>query len=182
MARTDRYGHEADGRTPAERVSALDYEYCLLAENIAMRYNTAGYATEPLADGFLQGWIESPEHRKNMLDADVTEIGAGLAMSDESGRYYSVQMFGRPKADAIEFAVTNRSRSDVEYELGDQKFSLPARMTRTHSRCRPPELRVQMAEQKPQTFAVKNGGRYVIEQASDGELQVTVSTQSDRQP
>jgi uncharacterized protein YkwD len=177
MARTDRYGHEADGRTPAERVSAQSYEYCLLAENIAMRYNTAGYETDPLADGFVQGWIESPEHRKNMLDPDVTQIGVGLAMSDESGRYYGVQMFARAKSEAIEFTVANRSPTDVEYELGDQKFSLPARMTRTHSRCRPPELTVQLAKDKPQAIGVKEGGRYVIELGRDGELRLAVAAE-----
>jgi uncharacterized protein YkwD len=186
MARTDRYGHEADGRTPAERVLARGYEYCLLAENIAMRYSTAGYETEPLADGFVQGWIDSPEHRKNMLDPDVTQIGVGLAMSDESGRYYGVQIFARAKSEAIEFAVVNRTRIDVEYELGDQKFSLPARMTRTHSRCRPPELTVplsqQLSQQKPQTIAAKNGGRYVIEQGGEGVLRLEVATESGRQP
>jgi uncharacterized protein YkwD len=64
MAGTDRYGHQADGRTPAERVVANGYEYCLVAENIAMRYSPAGYETATLAEGFVKGWIDSPEHRK----------------------------------------------------------------------------------------------------------------------
>jgi hypothetical protein len=106
-----------------------------------------------------------------MLDPNVTEIGVGLSMSSGSGRYYAVQLFARPKSAAIELAITNRSQTDVEYELADQKFLLPARMTRTHSRCRPPALTVQLPNQKPQRIAVKNGGRYVIEQGRDGELQ-----------
>jgi uncharacterized protein YkwD len=172
MARTDRYGHQADGHTPAERIAAKEYDYCLVAENIAVRYNSAGYETAALAEGFVRGWVESPEHRKNMLDPDVTEIGVGLAMSDKSGRYYAVQLFGRPKSAAIELAITNRSQTEIEYELEDQTFSLPPRLTRTHSRCRPPALRVQFPEQKPQSITVKNSARYVVEKGNDDKLRL----------
>jgi uncharacterized protein YkwD len=181
MARTDRYGHQADGRTPAERVSAHEYEYCLVTENIATRYNSAGYETEVLANGLVKGWIESPEHRKNMLDPDVIEIGVGLAMSDKSGRYYAVQMFGRPKSAVIEVALSNRTRSDVEYELGEQKFSLPPRMTHMHGRCRPPKITLQFPEQEPQTVEVKSSARYEIRQRGDGQLHLAVVTDSSRQ-
>jgi uncharacterized protein YkwD len=172
MARTDRYGHQADGQTPTERVTANGYEYCLVAENIAMRYNSAGYETAALAEGFVKGWIDSPEHRKNMLDPDVTEIGVGLAMSKESGRYYAVQLFGRPKSAVIELAITNQSGTEVEYELEDQSFSLPPHVTRTHGRCRPPELSVQFPEQKPQSITVKKSARYVVEKGNDGRLRL----------
>jgi uncharacterized protein YkwD len=172
MARTDRYGHQADGRTPAERIAANGYEYCLVLENIAMRYSSAGYATAALADGFVKGWIESPEHQKNMLDPDVTEIGVGLAMSGESGRYYAVQLFGRPKSAVIELAITNRSQTEIEYELEDQVFSLPPRVTRTHGRCRPPELKVQFPEQAPQSVTVKSSAGYIVEQDGNGRLQL----------
>jgi hypothetical protein len=46
MARTDKYGHTADGRTPADRASAHGYDYCLVLENIAYVFRSAGYPTE----------------------------------------------------------------------------------------------------------------------------------------
>ena len=138
-----------------------------------MRYSSAGYETEALALGFVKGWIESPEHRKNMLDPDVTEIGFGLAMSGKSGRYYAVQMFGRPKSAVIEVAITNRTRNDVEYELGDKKFSLPPQTTHTHGRCRPPKITLQFPEQEPQTVEVKSSGRYEARQRGDGKLELS---------
>jgi uncharacterized protein YkwD len=173
MARTDRYGHQADGRTPAERVLAHEYEFCLVAENIAMRYNSAGYETDALADGLVKGWIDSPEHRKNMLDPDVIEIGVGLAMSEKSGRYYAVQMFGRPKSAVIEVAISNRTRIEVEYQLGEQEFSLPAQVMRTHGRCRPPRLTLQFPEQEPQTVEVQRSGHYEVRQRGDGKLELS---------
>jgi hypothetical protein len=147
-----------------------------VAENIAMRYSSAGFETQNLARGFVQGWIESPEHRKNMLDADVTEIGVGLAMSDNSGRYFAVQLFGRPKSAAIELSIANHSGDEVEYELGEQSFLLPPGMTRMHSRCRPPTLTVQLPEQSPRTIEVKNSVRYVIEQGGESRLQLSAQT------
>ena len=41
--------------------------------------NSSGFTPKELADGFLEGWKQSPGHRKNMLDPDVTQIGVGVA-------------------------------------------------------------------------------------------------------
>src|SRR2546423_1438495 len=40
MARTDTYGHTADGKRPAQRATAHGYDYCIVLENIAYRYNS----------------------------------------------------------------------------------------------------------------------------------------------
>jgi uncharacterized protein YkwD len=172
MARTDRYGHQADGRQPAQRVAAHEYDHCLVAENIAQRYNSAGYETSRLAQVFVQGWIDSPGHRENMLDPDVTEIGAGLAHSDESGRYYAVQLFGRPKSEAIELEVANQSKTEVEYDLADTTFVIGPRQVRMHARCRASELVVRLPNQATKTVLVKSKASYTIHSGADGELEL----------
>lgn len=96
MAQTNKYGHTADGQQPGQRATEHGYDHCILAENIAYQYNPAGIDTEKLADRFVTGWKNAREHRKNMLDPDVTETGVGVAYSQESGAYFAVQMFGRP--------------------------------------------------------------------------------------
>src|SRR5689334_15910645 len=101
MARTDKYGHEADGSDPAGRAKKHGYDYCLIAENIAYVFSSEGFTTEELAKQFVEGWKNSPPHRKNMLDPDVTETGVAIARSTTSGKYYAVQMFGRPKSMTI---------------------------------------------------------------------------------
>jgi uncharacterized protein YkwD len=174
MARTDRYGHQADGREPSERVSANEYDYCLVAENIAHRYSSAVYETGPLARAFVKGWIDSARHRKNILDSDVTEIGIGLARSDRSGRYYSVQLFARPKSEAMELEVANHSQSEIKYHFGDETFSLAPRLVRLHERCRPTKLVVRFPGQHPQTIDVASSRRYVVRQAADGRLELVV--------
>lgn len=50
MARTNQYGHTADGKRPSQRAADHGYDYCIVAENIAYQYRSAGFATEPLAE------------------------------------------------------------------------------------------------------------------------------------
>jgi hypothetical protein len=67
----------------------------------------AGRAAENIAYGYdsfpktLDQWIESSEHRKNLLLHDATKIGVGSAKSSASGRiYWAMEIAGdydRPK-------------------------------------------------------------------------------------
>jgi uncharacterized protein YkwD len=140
MARTDRYGHNADGRDPADRARSHGYDYCLVAENIAYLYRSAGLRTAELAGGIVEGWKHSPEHRKNMLEAAATDTAVAVARSDRSGRYYAVQMFGRPKSERIEFRITNAAPQTVSYRIAGQEYSLRAREGRIHGLCGPDDL------------------------------------------
>ena len=78
MARTDRYGHTADGNQPSDRAKARGYDYCIVLENIAYAFNSEGFTGEKLAGQFVTGWQNSPGHRRNMLDPDVTETGVAV--------------------------------------------------------------------------------------------------------
>ena len=98
LARTDLFDHTADGRHPEDRAKSHGYDYCLVSENIAYEFHSRGFATAELARAFVEGWRNSRGHRRNMLDRDATETGVALARSSRTGRYYGVQMFGRPRA------------------------------------------------------------------------------------
>jgi uncharacterized protein YkwD len=165
MARTDKYGHEADGSRPAERLTKFGYEYSLVAENIAYMFNSAGFTTEGLTHAFMDGWKKSPPHRKNMLDPDLKEVGIAIAYSVRSGRYYAVQAFGRPKSDEIKFAVANPTESDVRLTLDDQPYTLGPRHTITFERGRPPVLRFS---DNAEVFHPVNGGRYRVRLDAQG--------------
>jgi uncharacterized protein YkwD len=169
MAKTDEYGHEADGSTPAERAQKHGYEYCLVLENIAYAYSSAGFTAEELAVKFTEGWKNSPGHRKNMLDADVTETGVAIVRSEMSGYYYAVQMFGRPKSQAIAFEIANRTGATVSYAIGEEKFELQPRYVRTHQRCRREELTFTWPEGGGEPAMVKPAGgeQFVIAKEKD---------------
>lgn len=95
MARTGHYGHQADGRTPGERLRAEGYRWCRVAENIAYAFDSHGFHSPDLAYKFIEGWKASPGHRRNLLDPEVTAIGVAVAR-DRRNYYYAVQLFARP--------------------------------------------------------------------------------------
>jgi len=66
-----------------------------------------------------------------------------VARSKETGYYYAVQMFGRPKSMSVEFQIANRSDARLEYTIGSDKFTLDPRYVQTHTRCRPGEVTFQ---------------------------------------
>jgi uncharacterized protein YkwD len=173
LARNDKFSHEADGSDANERAKKHDYAPCIVAENIAFEYSSAGFESDDLARRFIEGWKQSPGHRKNLLDADLLEAGMAVAQSKESGKYYAVQVFGRPKSAAIEFAVANKSDAKVEYRLDDQNLALEPRVTCIHQQCRASELRFAwtQAEGKPASFQPVRGDRFIVTR-KHGKFQV----------
>ncbi|MGD8604842.1 MAG: CAP domain-containing protein [Anaerolineales bacterium] len=94
MADNNFFSHTgSDGSTFDERISAAGYTWYSAAENIA-----AGY---PDAASVVQGWMNSPGHRANIL-GDYEHIGVGYAYNAGStyGRYYTTD-FGNT-TDALE--------------------------------------------------------------------------------
>lgn len=165
MARTGRYGHTADGKKPADRAADRGYEYCLVAENIAYAFHPDGFTSENLAARLVKGWKESPGHRKNMLDPDLTETGVAVARSDKTGHYFAVQLFGRPKSYALKFTVENRAMAAVAYRVVGQSYTLKPGHTRTHELCRPTDVVFELptaGEPEKASFAVENGRAFVL--------------------
>jgi uncharacterized protein YkwD len=171
MAESGKYGHEADGQKPADRAKKHGYDYCIVLENIAYMYNSEGFTTDGLGGGLVKGWRESPGHRKNMLDPDVTETGVAVARSEKTGYFYAVQMFGRPKSLAIEFKIANRSDAKLEYTVGEDRYTLEPRHLQTHSRCRPGE-EIKFQEPKGlEPVRVGPGDRFTVS-GTNGNYQV----------
>jgi len=168
MASTGQFSHEAGGTTPVDRARRHGYDHCIVLENIAYRYSSAGFATRELAQGMVEGWEKSPGHRRNMLDADVTEIGIGIARG-KPGHYYAVQMFGRPASQAIRFEVINRANAPIRYGVGGKGFSLGPRQTRAHMQCRTEKLEFDWpGEQRDAAVTPKNGDRFTVVRSGSG--------------
>jgi uncharacterized protein YkwD len=79
-----------DGSTPAERVAATGYHYRLVGENLASGPETP--------QEVVRGWIASPGHCQNIMDARFSELGVAFAASRSGqARIYWVQEFGEPR-------------------------------------------------------------------------------------
>ena len=173
MARTGQLSHTADGQTPEARAKVHGYDPCLIAENIASQHHPAGFTTEALAEGFFEGWQHSLDHRKNLLDPAVTEIGVGIAQSQQTGAYYAMQLFGRPMPQQIAFQLTNHTDATITYAVDGQVFPLPPRTTRSHQPCRPPEVTFQWPGMpEPTTVRPAHGERYMIVGGDAGALRL----------
>jgi stress response protein SCP2 len=89
MVRRSFFAHEnPDGQQVWDRAVAAGYVYRKVAENIA-----AGQRT---ADEVVRGWMNSPGHRANILDGELTQIGVGCAEGGTYGVYWT-QVFGTPR-------------------------------------------------------------------------------------
>lgn len=81
-----------DGTDVGQLADNAHYVYANLGENLALG------DFDSSADVVL-GWMNSPGHRANILNATFTEIGVAAIMGNYEGRmvWYSVQEFGRPR-------------------------------------------------------------------------------------
>jgi uncharacterized protein YkwD len=80
-----------DGSTVGDRASRAGYVWRGIGENIASGMRTPEEA--------VAGWVASPGHCANLMNASFTEMGAGFAKSSDpaTGIVFWTQEFGRPK-------------------------------------------------------------------------------------
>lgn len=72
MAARDYWSHiTPDGKTPWSFVTASGYNYQTAGENLAYGFSTAS--------SVITGWMNSPEHRANLLGSSYRDVGFGIA-------------------------------------------------------------------------------------------------------
>lgn len=85
MAQTGTFSHTGSGgSTFVTRAKAAGYSKPS-AENIAMGYRTAAQVVD--------GWMNSPGHRANIVNCKSTTVGVGVAFAADGSPYYT-QVFG----------------------------------------------------------------------------------------
>ncbi len=93
------------GQEPLLRlIQANHYAYQYAGENIAEIKNDAGwvpplltvaarYTATDLAEEFVAGWLNSPEHRANILNLHYRRTGVAVAVSEDGRRIVCTQVF-----------------------------------------------------------------------------------------
>ncbi|HEY9748031.1 MAG TPA: CAP domain-containing protein [Allocoleopsis sp.] len=90
MAEKNFFSHTGpDGRNVGQRVQAAGIVYWIVGENLFKSVNIPSPA--PVA---VRGWMKSPGHRENILNAKYSETGVGVWRQGNS--YYFTQLFLRP--------------------------------------------------------------------------------------
>ncbi|MGW2782607.1 CAP domain-containing protein [Streptomyces populi] len=86
MVARDFYAHTSpEGGRPWDRAAAAGCAHRAIGENIACGQRSPAEV--------VQGWMDSPGHRANILEPDFTHIGIGLAGGGRAGTYWT-QLFG----------------------------------------------------------------------------------------
>jgi uncharacterized protein YkwD len=96
MRANDYYAHVSpEGVTPADRIHAAGgSRWTLTAENIARCTGCFMPPDRTTVSDFQDGWMQSPEHRANILNPGLTDFGFGVAGDERS--IYAVQTFSGP--------------------------------------------------------------------------------------
>lgn len=131
MFANDYWAHVSPtGTTPWYFYDQVGYKYIYAGENLARDFDTSA--------GVVDGWINSPSHKDNMLSPNYTDIGVAVVNGFLLGHETTlvVQLFGRPQfvpvASAQPSATPGQSTqpsqsrtpkpqpSSVEHEVGTQ--------------------------------------------------------------
>ncbi len=85
QARLMKMDHELEGVTFEDRLKASKYPFRRAGENVAMGQDT------PKA--VLEGWMNSPGHKANIVNEEFEEIGVAVAIAKDGTKYWT-QVFG----------------------------------------------------------------------------------------
>lgn len=99
MAARDYWSHiTPDGKTPWAFVTASGYNYRTAGENLAYGFSTAS--------SVITGWMNSPEHRANLLGTSYHDVGFGIAnipnYQHDGPETLVVAMYASPATGAAE--------------------------------------------------------------------------------
>ena len=111
IIKTQSFKHTIDGRKFSTWIKESGYDYFYVGENLAIDFMTN--------EGVLKAWLESPTHKKNILNQNFTEIGVAVIEDKFQGSNTSlvVQIFGAPTTAAANIDNINN------YPISDQSFS-----------------------------------------------------------
>jgi hypothetical protein len=159
--------HTADGTTPSQRVVSAGYRFCEVAENLASILDTRGFTSDNYARRVVQGWEDSPGHRKNMLQPFVTETGVGVVQASSiEPKYIAVQLFARPEAMKYSFKVRNEAPRAVTYRFNAEENSVSSHEIITHTVCLPGTIEFKTGATAGARYETRGGTVYSLK--SDG--------------
>lgn len=105
------------GQQASDIAQSIGYHYKVIAENIG---SGDFYTNQKIVDG----WMQSPGHRNNILSAEVREIGVAVLKGKMKGAetYLAVQIFGLqslPVAQNICVVPSDDLRRDIEMKKAE---------------------------------------------------------------
>ena len=118
MAKGRYFAHTApDGTMAWDYLKKVSYSYDIAGENLAI--------TNENANAVINGWLNSPSHRENLLSDDYQDFGIGMAFfGDYEGHkntYVIVALYAKPAEKQVVTAPTSPAGTTTNFKpkLGD---------------------------------------------------------------
>lgn len=102
------WSHDSpDGTEPWKWLGDVDYNYNKAGENLAKNFSTTR--------GVMTAWLNSLEHRKNVLNSDYEDVGFAVVNGSMNGEPVSlvVALYGMPAEKAVAGVSNNFIKSPV---------------------------------------------------------------------
>jgi uncharacterized protein YkwD len=98
--------YSPDGTSPWHWIQTAGYDYKHAGENLAVNFVHSRDVTD--------AWMDSPTHKKNMIDARYSEIGIATARGTYKGKdaVFVVQMFATPTVTATSSTMIAQPEAD----------------------------------------------------------------------
>ena len=136
-----------DGEQPWQFITAAGYQYEAAGENLAYGFDTS--------EDTLIGWMNSPEHKANVLNANFTNVGFGIANSTDfqnSGEEtIVVAMYGEPQQTVTTAASTTPISSTTPTETQSDTSETPSTTPTTTTQSTTPIATTQQQTTTPTT-------------------------------
>ncbi len=90
MIDRDYFAHDSPtGESASDLVSSLNYDFIIVGENLAK----GDFSSDK---ELVDGWMNSPDHRENILHSGYKEIG--VAIQEKNNSWLAVQIFATPSS------------------------------------------------------------------------------------
>lgn len=88
------FGHGEGESSFASRINASGLDFSWSGENVGeTSVSGPGTPASEIAKSLMEGWLNSPGHKDNMLRHYVSHMGIGVAWDPDSGIYRATQIF-----------------------------------------------------------------------------------------
>lgn len=113
MAKRNYWSHNSpDGQTPWSFITTSGYQYQTAGENLAYGFSDAS--------SVIAGWMNSPEHRSNILNPSYKHVGFGIASSP------NYQSSGPQTIIVAEYGQPVEAVANITFTVPQTKQNTPA--------------------------------------------------------
>ena len=113
------FSHTINNQKFSAWIKAEGYEYARVGENLAIDFNTS--------EGALEGWLNSPEHKKNLVNPGFLETGVAVLNGKIGGSDTTliVQIFGEPLSGNVLGGSVSGIEEKFNWVLRDAHINNP---------------------------------------------------------